>query len=159
MDHEEPTRDEVIEAFGDQIYRPADATARLVCQKGWGRSGDDISSITLHFLHGSETEPVIVEVSKERFRADPVTALQHLLFDISLGQPRFPIVIERGNQPVPIDGRTRMFTVYTTGAAAVGVATVEDVEVMVRCSRSRFASLALVPITPADLNHAFSRRR
>jgi hypothetical protein len=38
--------------------------------------------------------------------------------------------------PIPVEGKNQTFTLYTAGAAVVAVASIGDVDVMIRCPRS-----------------------
>lgn len=102
---------------------------------------------------------MIVEVSKERQRHVPMTALHHLVFEAALlRRPRFPLVIERGKQRIPVEGRERVFTTYTAGPAAVAVAAIGDLDVMISCATSRLAKLELGIVDRAELLQAFHER-
>jgi hypothetical protein len=76
-----------------------------------------------------------------------------------LRRPRFPIVIERGKQFLPVDGRSRAFTTYWAGPAAVAVANIGEVDVMIRCGTRRLRRLALEPIAQDELKRALRSRR
>ncbi len=159
--HDQPTPEQFREAFGAQIYRPAGAQAKVTRNSGWGGSGNGISHLSLQFLIGSREESVIIEVSnEERNRTDPVNALMHLVFEFALvRRPRFPMLIERGKQPLPVDGRSRTFTTYTARPATVAVASIGGRGVMIRCATNRLPRLALEPITTEELKRALRPRR
>jgi len=49
---------------------------------------------------------------------------------------RFPLVIERDEVPIDMDGRGQMFTVYAYEDHAHAVARIDGLQLIVRCSRS-----------------------
>jgi len=156
---ERPGADEFLAAFDGRIFRPAGDDVRIQSGGGWGASGEEVTSLSLHFLLGRSNDSVIVEVSRGS-RYQPVSALQHLVFEFAvMRRPRFPMVIERSRQAVTVEGRSCTFTAYTAGAAAVATATLGEVDVMVRCSRRRLGRLALERIEPAELRRAARRPR
>jgi hypothetical protein len=109
-------------------------------------------SVRIEYLLGTNEEPVVVEVSTRGSRTQPLDALMHLTLETAVRRrPRFPIVIERGKARIAVDGRKRVFTTYTCGQAAVAVASLGDLDVMIRCPAKRFSALSLEAIDAADL--------
>ena len=155
---EKPTADEFLAAFAGRIYRPTYDDVTVGRGSGWGASGGEVSSLSLRFGVGRRDDSVIVEVSTEPSRVQPVQALHHLVLEFALiRRPRFPMVIERGRAAMSVEGRKRTFVTYTAGAAAVATANLGDIEVTIRCPRRRLVTLALERIQPAELRRALRR--
>jgi len=60
---------------------------------------------------------------------------------------------------IPVNKRTRTFTTYTAGPAAVAVANIGDLDVMIRCATRRLSKLALDLVEPGDLKQAMQRQQ
>ena len=96
-----------------------------------------------------------MDVSSNPHRGTISLILVHLFFELErVAKPRFPLVIERGRQELPIEGREHAFTTYTTGPVAVAVGTVGDLVVTIRCRKRRLPKLALGPIEASELREA-----
>lgn len=67
-------------------------------------------------------------------------------------------MIERGKQRIRVDGRERVFTIYTAAQAAVAMARFGELQVSIECHRSRLASIALLPLEPDALRQVASFR-
>ena len=139
------------------MYRPV--ARRYEIRKdgmGWGSNRDGLHSLSLEYLLGATGESVIVESARDPLHEH--VALTHLVFEYSvLRRPRFPLLIERERASLLVDGRARQFRVYSAGAAAVATGAVEDVQLMIRCSRRRLSRLTLVRVDDAELREALGK--
>jgi len=171
----QPSVEQLFETFPGRIYRPVvDEPVRIPGTMGWGGSapkgeardhdpGDrrPINSVSLHFEVGRGHERIEVSIatrrSTPRWDAGP---LLHLVGELvgSGKSPKFPLVIERGKQRIGVDGRERVFTIYTASNAAVAMAQFGQLQLSIECRRSRLATIALLPIEPEALRQAMSLR-
>jgi hypothetical protein len=154
--------DQLFEAFPGRIYRPVvDEAVRILGIVGWGGSAPNINSCSLHFEVGRTRERIEISIAAHaptrRWQADP---LLHLLGAVaSPGKsPRFPLLIERGKQRIRVDGRERVFTIYTAADAAVAMARFEKLQLSIECHRSRLATIALLPLEADALRQVRSNR-
>ena len=115
----------------------------------------------MHFEVGRGHERIEVSIatrpSTPRWHAEPLLHLVGALVG-SGKSPKFPLVIERGKQRIRVDGRARVFTIYTASNAAVAMAQLDQLQLSIECHRSRLATIALLPLEPEALRQAMSLR-
>jgi hypothetical protein len=151
-----PSVDELFETFSGRIYRPIVDGKLSLETWGWGGSSPDVTSFDLQFVVPSARKPrsrerIVVEIGGPSHRpyARP-------LFDL-LGQvaleapPSFPLVFDRSKHRIRVDGRERVFTLYTAASAAVAVARLGEFRLQIRCQRSRLTTLVLQTVAPDEL--------
>lgn len=151
-----PTAQRFLEAFEGRIYKPLAKDVGIARGHGWGGGNDgSIDHLSLRFELGRSKESVVADVSSNPHRGSISMILIHLLWELEqVAKPRFPLLIERGRQKIPIEGREHAFTTYTTGPVAVAVGTVDDLVVTMRCRKRRLPKLALGLIEASELREA-----
>jgi hypothetical protein len=160
-----PSVDQLFDTFPGRIYRPAaEEGVRILGTWGWGGLATDIHSLSLHYEVGRTREPIriTIAVSSTGRRRDAdllFSLLSGLLDAVAVRKtPAFPLVIERGKQRIRVDGRERVFTVYTAANAAVAAVRFGELRLSVECRRSRLATLELQPLKPDALRSIASFR-
>ena len=158
----QPSVDQLFETFPGRIYRPVVGEAvRILGTMGWGGSAPNIDSCSLQFEVGRTRERIEISIAARapspRWYAGPLLNL--LAAVASPGRsPRFPLVIERGKLQIRVDGRERVFTIYTAAEAAVAMARLGELQLSIECRRSRLATIELLPLEPDALRQVTSLR-
>jgi hypothetical protein len=148
-----------VAAFAGRVVAPQAEEERLWIT-GSSHSGDDPSGLTISLRDSTRSKSVEVETRLDDAAQSAPTLLFHLLFlEVTrVRKPRFPyeIRIEREQRKLLLDGRRRVFTVYTCGQWAVATARLRGEYVRVSALAKEIDNVQLQTLDVAALTRLTS---